>query len=143
MNSEPSGGTLFDCLDNPDVMSTPGQDGGSDVRASRPRPPVQEPPSYNPLPPCRRAVATSVAAAVSVQPYTGTQRGVILHYLRTRPDGATREEIVAATGMREASVCGRLAELQGKCKYHERHIIESGTRPSSAGRPVKVYKVIG
>lgn len=63
-----------------------------------------------PLPPHNHTI-TSIKAAERVWPHIGGMKRVILDRLAAAPDGLTRSEIVAATGLKENTVNGRCSEL--------------------------------
>jgi len=63
-----------------------------------------------PLPPHNHTI-TSIKAAERVWPHIGGMKRVILDKLAARPNGLTRSEIVAATGLKENTVNGRCSEL--------------------------------
>jgi len=66
--------------------------------------PLEPPPPHN-------GTITSIKAAERVWPHIGGMKRVILDKLAARPNGLTRSEIVAATGISENSVNGRCREL--------------------------------
>jgi hypothetical protein len=61
--------------------------------------------------PARAGEDTQQEGADHVHARAGAQRRRILHYIEARELGATIEEIASGTGLRQASVCGRLNEL--------------------------------
>lgn len=63
-----------------------------------------------PLPP-HNHTRTSIKAAERVWPHIGGMKRAILDRLAAAPDGLTRSEIVAATGLKENTVNGRASEL--------------------------------
>jgi Fic family protein len=63
-----------------------------------------------PLPP-HNGTPTSIKAAERVWPHIRGMKRLILDKLAARPNGLTRSEIVAATGLKENSVNGRCTEL--------------------------------
>jgi len=66
--------------------------------------PLEPPPPHN-------GTLTSIKAAERVWPHIGGMKRVILDKLAARPNGLTRSEIVAATGLKENTVNGRCSEL--------------------------------
>jgi hypothetical protein len=66
--------------------------------------PLEPPPPHN-------GTLTSIKAAERVWPHVSGMKRTILDKLTGRPNGLTRSEIVAATGISENSVNGRCREL--------------------------------
>jgi hypothetical protein len=100
----------------------------------------REPEAVLPLflkaPPAQRHSVTSRAAAASLTPAKLTgDRLRIYRYLRTRPDGATDEEIAAALAMNANTERPRRVELQkiGMIRL-------SGTRATASGRKANVWQ---
>ena len=88
-------------------------------------------------PPAQRHSETSRAAAASLTPAKLTgDRLRIYRYLRSRPDGATDEEIAAALAMNANTERPRRIELQkiGMIRL-------SGTRATASGRKANVWRV--
>lgn len=88
-------------------------------------------------PPAQRHSETSRAAAASLTPAKLTgDRLRIYRYLRSRPDGATDEEIAAALAMNANTERPRRIELQkiGMIRL-------SGTRATVSGRKANVWRV--
>lgn len=77
---------------------------------------------------------TSRSAAESVIPTANRGLWIVLRYVATRRDGATRDEIECDTGLRIPVVCARVDDLL------ERGAVEElgGTRRTRSGRPAKV-----
>jgi hypothetical protein len=87
-------------------------------------------------PPAQRHSKTSRAAAASLTPAKLTgDRLRIYRYLRTRPDGATDEEIAAALAMGENTERPRRVELQ-----RAGMIRLVGTRATTSGRKANVWQ---
>ena len=78
---------------------------------------------------------TSNAAAESMEGHAARQRREVLDYLRTCPEGATREEIEIGLGMRGNSVRPRVIEL-----LNRRLVYEFGTRKTSSGRNAMIVR---
>jgi transcription initiation factor IIE alpha subunit len=94
-------------------------------------------PLFIKAPPAQRHSETSRAAAASLTPAKLTgDRLRIYRYLRTRPDGATDEEIAAALTMNANTERPRRIELQkiGMIRL-------SGTRATASGRKANVWRV--
>lgn len=82
--------------------------------------------------PRRHTSSTQSDGYDRVQPYTKTQRGIILAALRAY-GRMTRHEIAAVTGIALSSVCGRVAELMQSKEVREpveggRHVKKDGRR---------------
>ena len=69
-----------------------------------------------------------------------SKREVVLDYIRSRPDGATREEIHIGTGLPINVVCGRVGEL---LHSDPPLVVERGERESSCGVRVGVLRGAG
>lgn len=88
-------------------------------------------------PGARRGVPTSQAAAVSMRLHISKQHRAILDFLKLQGErGGIYTELADGTGLKHASICGRMAELvhAGLVKV-ERY----RTRPTPSGRQAKVY----
>src|SRR5690242_12236412 len=81
---------------------------------------------------------TSKAAAAAIEPHRQTQREKVQAFVESRGRlGATRNEIVAGTGLLLQSVCGRVAELLGE---DWRLLVESGEERGTPGGKVLVSR---
>lgn len=85
--------------------------------------------------------STSRAAANSTKPRR--QQDQVLDFIICAENGATREEISKALGIKESAVCGRVASLVTQSKEDlfgllPVHIIERGTRVTTSGKAAAV-----
>lgn len=94
-----------------------------------------------PLPPTGWATP-SKAAAHAIREHAPTMRERVFDWLADRGErGATIEEIATALSMRQASVCGRIAEL-ARPEVGAARIMDSGQRrPTSSGVSAKVWRI--
>lgn len=92
-----------------------------------------------PVPAPHNGTPTSVAAAISIEPISGTQRRAIHEWLCGRPDGATRQEIEQGTGVDGSAVRPRVLELIGMGLVRE----TARTRATTSGRMAVVLEVTG
>lgn len=92
------------------------------------------------LPPHRRGEETQRTAAKRTAKRAPNIRERVFEFIAARKDfGATIAEISDVLGIRESTVCGRVAELQGKYGYMVR-IKDSGhRRKTPSGSPAKVW----
>lgn len=87
-------------------------------------------------PPAQAHSKTSVAAAEQIEPFTGTQRGRVLEFIRRCEEcGATDEEIQIGLSMNPSTQRPRRVEL-----VRMGFIRDSGkVRPTQAGRDAVVW----
>ena len=79
---------------------------------------------------------TSEAAADAIAPVAASIRDTILELIRSRgPDGATADEIEAASGYRAPTVTPRVLELRRRGQV----LKTDRTRATSSGRQAAVY----
>lgn len=91
-----------------------------------------------PLPPSGWA-DTSKRAAHAIREHAPTMRERVFDFIATRVDGATIEEIADGLDMKQASVCGRIAEL-ARPAIGAARIVDSGRRrKTSSGVEAKVW----
>jgi len=119
--------SLFDAFTAPTATNT---------RSPEPTPCTVKP--AVPLPPApHNGTDTSRAAAMALSPdWRATVCGRVLTYIESRGAmGATREEISKALEIKEASVCGRVADLRRMGLIEEpKHM----TRATSSGAQAQV-----
>lgn len=104
------------------------------------RPHYITPPIEESLPlfaaPAQRHSATSVAAAASLDDATlNAMQRRVLEFLRSRPEGATDEEIARGLAMNPSTARPRRIELADRGM-----IVEAGTRPTSSRRKATVWR---
>lgn len=82
-----------------------------------------------PIGPPAAPVRTSIAAAEAIAEMAGTLRGQVYDYLvKCGTNGATRQEIADALGMKLQTVCGRCGELKAMMLVWEGDDIRDGRR---------------
>lgn len=87
--------------------------------------------------PSVRGSITSAAAADSMDAKTLNRlHRLVLEYLRTRPDGATDEEIASALSLNPNTARPRRIELARRGL-----VIEAGTRQTASRRKASVWRV--
>ena len=97
---------------------------------------IQQPKLPFGLPPFQRHSETSREASISIYPRVGTQRRIVLDYLRQRGDlGATDDEMQVALDMNPSTQRPRRVELE----RGELVVKTAMTRPTRAGRKAAVY----
>jgi hypothetical protein len=80
---------------------------------------------------------TSIAAALSMAPRKPIDEARILAYLRTRPAGATCDEVEAALGMTHQTCSAR---FNGLASPKRQRIVAAGyKRPTRSGHGAQVY----
>lgn len=98
---------------------------------------VADLPLFSQPAPSVRGSVTSAAAADSLDGTTlnALQRRV-LEFLRSRPEGATDEEIIRGTGLNPSTARPRRIELARRGL-----VVEAGTRRTASGRSASVWRV--
>jgi hypothetical protein len=86
--------------------------------------------------PAQRHSRTSVEAAQSIEPRSGTLRALVLDYIRGARDGATDEEIQTALGMNPSTERPRRIELVSARLIYDSHT----TRLTHSKRNAVVWK---
>lgn len=94
-------------------------------------------PLFNQAPPAQSHSRTSVDAAASIDSTTLTRlHRLVLEYLRSRPEGATDEEIASGLGLNPSTERPRRIELARRGL-----VIEAGVRKTASGRNANVWRV--
>jgi hypothetical protein len=84
---------------------------------------------------------TSRAAAHAIREHAQTIRERVCDFVAARgARGATIEEIALGLGLRQATVCGRVAELARPAVGPARIADSGARRPTTSGAPAKVWR---
>lgn len=99
---------------------------------------LEDLPLFAPRPPSVRGSQTSAAAADSLAPETLNRlHRAVLEYLRTRPDGATDEEIATALTLNPSTARPRRIEL-----VRRGLVRPDGERQNASGRRACVWRAV-
>ena len=95
-------------------------------------------PLFAPRPPSVPGSATSAAAADSIGPETLNRlHRAVLEYMRSRPDGATDEEIATALRLNPSTARPRRIELARRGL-----VVADGERKTVSGRRASVWRAV-
>ena len=82
-------------------------------------------------------VRTSIAAAQAIAQMAPTLRGRVYgHIVKSGDEGATRQEIADAMGLKIQSVCGRVGELK------KMHLVWEGSETREGRRVVRARRAV-
>lgn len=94
-------------------------------------------PLFDARPPAQRHSQTSVDAAASLDAKTLTRlHRLVLDFLKTRPAGATDEEIASGLGLNPSTERPRRIELARRGL-----VVEAGVRKTASGRKATAWRV--
>jgi DNA-binding transcriptional ArsR family regulator len=89
------------------------------------------------MPPFRKGIDTSEAAAKSMVRAAPRQRLLVLSHIAEHSDGRTYDEVCAGLNMKPPSVCPRLKELADGGLIKD----TGNRRKTRSGRPARIYMV--